>query len=1046
MNGARDETPELKKEIVSDDDRAQNAPDSIASFHALFDVYEEVLGARGIEPEDDGVMRQMLSKLAREEREDEGLMQRFRRVCGELDIDVEVNEDGSGVEITTELEDASTRVQPVLRPLPKRHASLDSFLDGSADKIAGTTQELPLRSRSSSGATSHVDAEAGAYAQAQMPYRPRSHAAMYERRRTAPNSYGSQNGRGASIVDRKSPRIREGGIKGTSQFGDYDADDSEHTDGTTDLDLGNVQIPGLNAPYPEIHQRPSQQYEPEPFRPSDTRLMDDAETFEQQRLHSLVRHYMQRWLERTREQIQRREVDMTRIAIAMDRRILMKGVLTTLHQEAENRRSVRETDRFFGRLEGRAERARNLFLLTKAFTHWARSAEDEVQRTSVARRHILRTRLFNGWREITAVNELKIQHFVLGKFLDKWRRRTAEVRGKQELAIQIYDDILLRKYYKSWFFRFCEVAAPAWHNVHLKRVIFQKWQEIVMILRERETWATSRKDRQIQRNTIAVWQQKATVLRTLGQQADSFRRRGFLTSALATFQRQAQFVPLLAQFEMIAKTRRLRSILQTWRQDARLSREAKNVDHMRVLRNAWTAWNDRLRIQALRERIDDRVLVETMYRWALASRVSLFQRIHDRNLKDSALSTWVTNVNERRNTLDSAERRFLQFKRTQLLRSYLRKIESATTEKRAEIAAVTVQYELKLKQRIFDTLLEKHDHLQQLKTWARDAQFYVLATHALKKWGEATQHARRIRRREVYTQVRRTVKINLVRKTFGIWREKANDTAEHHRQAEEVARIRTMQNADILLTHWRDRTRALLLKNTQAAEHRNDTLKTRCFHSWEDRLARLQASEAQAIGFYEIGSNVAAAKALDRMAWIRRLMEKRKGDARELYEFHFEKHCRAMLKFWIKRTRDRLAARPASPSPTARSKGRNDHDDADDEDAEGHDDSQDRPGDSALLSDNDSAGDDTHRLEAWTAFDENALGLSNLDLSLSLSPQHKQAQLPPNRLPQPYQLPPSLSRPQTYPLHALLSAPTTHPRRSRLRRHQCFSDQHADAE
>ena len=78
----------------------------------------------------------------------------------------------------------------------------------------------------------------------------------------------------------------------------------------------------------------------------------------------------------------------------------------------------------------------------------------------------------------------------------------------------------------------------------------------------------------------------------------------------------------------------------------------------------------------------------------------------------------------------------------------------------------------------------------------------------------------------------------------------------------------------------------------------------------------------------------------------------------------------------------------------------------------------------------DDAGDDTRRLETWTAFDENGLGLSNLDLSLSVSP-------PPQHQPNPAINPPIisphksriLSRPQTYPQpqSALRPPPATIP-------------------
>jgi protein SFI1 len=963
---------ELLDDIVR---RAQTSPEAL-SRRALFNAYEEVLEEQGRGPEDDGVLYKFLHRMQRDERDDEGLEERFQRVLGELGWSG-INEDGELRDATSDLGDA-TRAEraDAFGRGRERSGSFDSFFDGSADKIAGPTdaaQDAQLRDTDRwKQRRSLSDTEAHSYASAQLPLRSKV------------------NGYAHPPASQPQP-------------GDYDAYDSDHTAPTAnitdEINNSNVQIPGVNAPIPDSHPRHAQvqSYVPEPFRPSDTRLMDDAETFEQQRLHSLARGYLQIWRNRLRERNEKDE-EMNRVALTFDRTKLLRAALECLGTQAQYRRNDEETERFFGRLERRAEKARSLFLLTKAFTHWAQSAEDEVQRTSVARRHILRTKFFNGWRDITVVNELKVQHFVLGRFLEKWRRRTAEIRDRQEIALEIYDDKVLRKYYKHWFFRFCNIAAPAWHNVRLKRVTFEKWHEIATILKDREHWAVDRREREAVRRTLDVWKQRTIATQAFQRQADEFRRKAMLKMALFSIQRQAQFAPLLVHFRSNVDTRLVRSIFQTWNQKAQLSRQAKYVDQMRILRNAWTAWNDRLRIKALEERVNDRVLVEALYKWTLASRVSLFQRVHDRNLKQNVFLTWITRANERRNTLDNAERRFALFKRTQRLRLCLRKIESATAEKRAEEFAITAEYEQKLKQRVFDQLLAKHEHFQQLNRWAGDARFYVLAKGVLKKWGEATQQSRRNRRRELYGTMRRTVKLNLVRRAFGTWREKANRMMEQQQQAEQMVHARTLENCRILLTHWNGRFSTSRELDAQATQRYDSQLQTRSLDVWAQRLQSLQTMDAQALALRQESTEIAAASAFKKLGWRLWNVQRQEENATALHQRNFEKHVRAMLRFWHEQTVERAAQRPVSPTPTGRSRRTRDDDESDD-------------GGDERDEDVDNAGDETRGLEAWTAFDEDALGLSNLSLSLSISPQ--QAPSPPQSSTRP--LTSSLRRPQTYP-------------------------------
>jgi protein SFI1 len=937
--------------------RAQSsAAPSTSSSSALFQAYEQVLGEHGLRPADDAVLHRFLFRMQRDRRAGEELLMRFQRVLAEMGIEVELDED-EGIEVTKPL------VALPAGNAVRRRASLDSFFDGSADKIAGTTSgDRPRRNRRSTS-----DTEAHPYRQ------PR-------RRNASVSSFGSL-------------RIRRNVLE--------DAPDSDYTDHTTSLDLSRVQVPGVNAPIPngdhgaaydvrDAHNghndynareaRESehnahdsthyyQQFVPEPFQPSDTRLMDEAETFEHQRLHRITRECLHVWRNRVRDNVAAR-YEHEAVAAAFDRKILLRASLEQLRDTARLRRSSRETNRFFSRLEARADRARNIFLLTKAFTHWAKSTEDEVQRTSVARRHILRTRFFNGWREITAVNELKTQHFVLAKFLRLWCARAAAIRDQNEYAIALYEDNLVQRIYKEWFFKFCAVAAPAWRNDRLRKAALQKWVEVADMMREQNAQAVGRCNIATVTKMLGAWRQKIGLVRSLEPQADAFRQRSLLSSGLHTLQKQSQLGPLLRQFESRKKDRLLRSSFKFWQHSAHLTRLARKVDQLRISRNAWTAWNDRLRIQALEQRIDDRVVMECLYKWTLASRVSLFQRVHSRQLKHTKLLEWVAKTNQRESTLDTAERRFAQFKRAQLLRSCLRKMEAIATERKAEQCAIIAQYNLKLKQRIFESLKAKQEHLLQLKQWASDADFYVLTKRTLKTWNSATQHARRNRRRDAYAKVRRTVKLNLVRRMFETWRDRAATIAIQNQQANEMFESRVVDSSVALFHHWQTRAMTLRELDAQAEDIHTSNLAVRCLSTWTQRLDSLQNMEARAAALQQENSELAAASALKRLGWRLWNVRRQEETADALFERNFHKHVRAILRFWLEQTNER--ARPVSPSPRARGRRFGDGEEAGEGD-----------GESDNSGSGDEAGEETQRLESWTAFDANALGL---DANLGFSP------------------------------------------------------------
>jgi protein SFI1 len=1054
-------SPEI--EILYDIVReAQKLPES--SSLALIDAYNTVLRKNALSHDEESIIYKLLLLIQGETKEP-SFVKRFQNVLETVGFTVDCNSDGEGIEHTTELnlpaDEDTTRNglenQFAVR-IPSRRGSFDSFFDGTADKIAGTESEVPIRVRRGSRDVasdvggyankrrSRSDSDARAQFVGQMPFRngngvngnrTGNRRTTYEQVKTLPQQ------RRGSASTRGSIRIHRNGVTVSRQLGEYDAEDeSEQTEQTDSFDVSHVIIPGVNAPIPgteynqyALHYHEQQDHHdydyaqqhmtPEAYHPSDTQMVSDAEALEHQRIHTVARRCFQIWRTKTKEQVER-VLEMEVQAYNTDRKALLRQSLSSWQESLQTIRQERETERFFSRLETRAEKARNLFLLTKAFTHWATSAEDEVQRTSVARRHILRTRYFKCWRDVTVVNEMKTQHLVLGKFLQKWRLRLAALQFDNDMAEATYDDNLTKRMYQHWSRRFFDNQALGIYYRNLLSRLVKQWHDSTSAVIEKQVEATDRRNVQIVRRALDFLKQRASTICQQEDQARNFRQKNLLSFVFNTIRKKALLAPALAQFTAVSNTRRLSTVFRIWRRNTQLNRQAQAVDRTRLLRNAFTAWNDALRTNAIVDRINDRVIVEAMYKWALASRVALFRRVQDRKLKESAWATWVARTQDRGNSLDRAERRFAQWKREKLLRGALGKIEAKTVERKTLEYQANSTYEPKLKQQVFHKLREKLGHIQELQEWSRNARFYVLTTHTLKTWNDATQQSRRNRRRDTYIQVRRNVKMNLVRRVFGHWREKAAHLAIMDRQAEELVEDRVLRSSTNLFNRWRNRTTIIRDLEAQATHTLTTKLASTTLSLLLQRHQYLQNLHTQAIALRQETAEIAASSCLKKLGWRLFNLQRQEETALALRERNFEKHVRAMIKFWFEQTVERAAQRLDSPTPSSRRSRRSHQDDEDNlednihshgaQGRRGRRGQQDfSPSRSSLEEGGAEAeGDDTRRLEAWTAFDENALGLStNLDLSLSLSPKHKSPRRPiPN-----IRLTPRAA--QTYPLSAM---------------------------
>ncbi|KAH7136103.1 Sfi1 spindle body protein-domain-containing protein [Dendryphion nanum] len=987
-------------------------------------------------------------------QEGQDLMQWLQDVLSDQGITIIDDDDEHSVESTAsnldfEYHNGGLDATRSIGRQPSRRASFESFFDGVADKVAGTDggTDLALRSRRPSGIASDTG---------NAPKRSRSGSEARDSGLRLTPAHGRINGAGEhgnpdDILTRPLPRPRHSGLRRSGSmnsraslrtirneaagvnhvqdFGDNSGDDNESTDS---FDRSNVRIPGVNAPIPGMKSDYAQYNTSDPvYVPSDTQMQRDAASYNANRNHqrqtTLTRNILQNWQEQTRLRLDNHD-RMRAAAVAFDRHVWIRAAWDSWRIALQNKRTEVETDRFFGRLQNRADKARNLFLLTKAFTHWAKSAEDEVQRTSVARRHIIRTKYFNAWRDITAVNELKIQHFVLSRFLHKWRANIAARQEQENLALNLHEHNLVQKTFWKWVYSLGSRQAPIVHETRLCLNMFERWREITAILRERNAWVSEVRGRNCTRKALIAVSQKAATMKSMEKQAIEFRQLALMTSAFSTLRTQSQLVPRANQIKQRVDTRLVRAVFSIWRNNALLSRQARAVDRQRLLRNAFTAWNDGLRVKALRSQIDDRVLVESMYKWALASRVALIQRVRNHNAKRLIFLLWSSKVQDQESRLAQAERNFADYKRTQLLRNGLQKLEIATVFRKDQEEQALFVYKPRTKHAVLSQLIAKHEHCRQLDEWANRAHYYYTAKHAIQKWRKATEYARRNKRREVYTQFRRKIKMNLARRLVHNWKDKADKFNLAERQANEVVENRLLRSSTIALMRWRDRTSTLARLEARTMQSYNGKIASFQLYAWLQKTQTLRNMDDQAVALRQESTEIIATSCLKRLAWRLWTVQRQEEMAMKLHERTFEKHVRAMVRFWVEQSAERQALRPVSPTPSSRRGGRRHGGGIEDgrgRNTDGNDRSQlyDRPEE---VEERDEAGDETRRLEAWTAFDENALGLSNLDLSLTISPSRQAAEshlLPPQPLVRPFDPSKSLSSLPSY----LPRRPATHP-------------------
>lgn len=730
------------------------------------------------------------------------------------------------------------------------------------------------------------------------------------------------------------------------------------------------------------------------FHPSETQLIADADTFEYHHNVRLLRRVLWQWRDSARVLLDKRE-KMYRDAEELEYRVVARQAALLFSRLTQSLRAEREKDQAFAARERQIDMDRNFHLMDKAFDHWAAFTREHVERTQLARRHMIRHKYFHAWKNITVINESKLERHLLKKFLRIWKKRLDTVEGYDYLAIDTREYNLA----KGALIRLnIQCKARVWEyraDQRLKEAYFRRWLQIVRDRRLVEEAADAAIARYRSRRIFALLHERLRSIRGQQEKAEEFRRQRLTSGSLTTLAIQTKLMPPFKQLSNAVDSRLASSTLRTWNLHAQQSVQAAELDTLRVLRNAFTLWNDRLRCSWLSHRIDDRVAIEALYRLSIASKASIWERVQQRKLLTRSMDHWYTRTRNHTAQIEDAAAKLQSVQERLLMRRAWKQFRASYNSHRYDGARAVEQYCSRRVPVVFADWKARAQMVQHLNQQASAARFYVLTTSTLKRWREATKQSQKHKRREAYATVRRLCKMNLVRRNLTSWREKTESVRRMEQQATEKAEDRTVNTLVGAFNAWRSRNAQVTELSEQAASYRNGVLLRTTFASLDSRFQYLRQMDSRAQSYQAEVAAIAAQKSLTKLGWRLFQVRRLEQNALALKDKHWRSHVKSMLRFWADQAaRSRLQQAGVDA-------GRFDLvADSDDEESYAQDTSLKgfpERGDahsSETLNEGEDEGPDDHipsdasmlRAEEWTALDQSALDIRRLKQGLDLVP------------------------------------------------------------
>ena len=640
------------------------------------------------------------------------------------------------------------------------------------------------------------------------------------------------------------------------------------------------------------------------YSSSRTRLLRDADTFYHFRIRSIARDVVDRWCFAALQAKDQHE-RMDRLASAHDTEILIRQVFEHWRMRLHAKKQAIAIERYFARLEQKATKARDLILLSKAFTHWVQCARDEALRTSSSREQILGMKYFRAWRSITIENQLKTRHQGLRKFFGIWKRRYVQSLTDDIKAHLVRRESLARNAYWRWFWGFCERRAPEWRARRLKRKYLFNLIAAYSDSRRRDQQITALSNNMARRRIFLQWLGKAQTMLSGQQQAVSFVRQKRTARALQAWRLANRYAPLARQVSNMVDWRVAGLTFATFVTRYRFEKQAETVCRLRVLRNTFTQWNDQLRSQTLAHRIDDRYCLEILYKWVIAERAILLCRLLEERVKQRCLDS-LRDECESRQSQRSHSRQIIEDARRKIcLRDFLYRWRSQLDSQRQAKQIAFEFHAPKIAQGVLDLWTRSSADLRKLDGWAKDAYYYFVCRKYLKRWQAASVESKKNKRRNAYVQVRRRFKMKLAACFLQRWRFASAQVNNMQQEANLTYQIQLFRAGTKLFDYWRTRSLVSMDQDYQAVQHYNRRLIERHLYTWIERIEdQSKLEELADLNCDMRVKNVA-------FGWLHKLrlrlieLKGREAKAENLKSWYQKRHYHNILRQWQDKTAKR---------------------------------------------------------------------------------------------------------------------------------------------
>ncbi|KAM7199610.1 Sfi1 spindle body domain containing protein [Rhypophila sp. PSN 637] len=677
--------------------------------------------------------------------------------------------------------------------------------------------------------------------------------------------------------------------------------DTEHVHPSPDTDASGVL--GASEPSEQTRDDTPPRHDQPQLAPEDLQLLEGkVHQFKVQDGQKLRQKCLHNW--RFNAIITRRDRGILELrASDWDDEDVFDEVLGIWREEALESQQAKvaaqvaaEQEAYVAKMERRAQRVYEILTVRNALSHWHDYAMDEVERTAVARRHLVRKRAFDGWRAQHIEDETKVQNFVLVYALQKWTQVMLHHEVRKQVSVQRHERTLAQSVISSMYEENKIRVADEYFYFKLGQQCLRTWFTRTREVQSEMETAEAGDNRLMLYEVLDIWREESEELQYRAYEgAMQFLAKNCLRD-MAHWHEQARLKRTLRQCITNQIFASRNNVLAIWHH-ALLQRQTKNtLADSTLLRNPVTHWQLQTKLQIFQSIQAQRKKSAALKQWYLEERVRFFKRHLEHETQLSTLNTLQTlsrqSRNNRARARQEADAEYNYFSKLEVVDKWLSKAAESWKPRhnanlihlyRTTMPVMEVWWE-KLK---FSAAKGQHERVKA-DVQARRA----ILGGVLTLWPQLAERKRRERLLGTLREFRRGYKIDLAAGCLDFWWETSREFLGNGQSADELLVQNKKEDVNAWIEHWAEKAQ----ENQTVAEIAADAEIEVWCGIWQTQMEQMEELRGVAVNLDEENLLSGCWDRLEFQSLQRRAMARSVAAVREKNDLRF---CGRVLEDWF---------------------------------------------------------------------------------------------------------------------------------------------------